>query len=246
MKKYLFQDKKKNDTLRRLFSKQSDGGKGGKAGKAARSARSERSEEETPLSPGVELRSTTPMVTATEEVAEVPPPSSLTPRLPLRIMCRIPISRLADGTVRLLADPSRGVKVEDEQVLEVPKAQVLSRLFDSGKMGAQSPAQEAAAAAPPSTGAKKSKKSKSEGKSKKSDRERRVSGSSVSSISTVSSRVSAASATPSEHKRSNKRSRKRSQTEEEVHEKRRRKEELPHNILPSHLIKVKSLLLQGM
>lgn len=240
MKKSFFQDKKKNDTLRRLFSKQSDGGKGGKAGKAARSVRSERSEEETPLSPGVELRSTTPMVTAPEEVA--PPPSSLTPRLPLRIMCRIPISRLADGTVRLLADPSRGVKVEDEQVLEVPKAQVLSRLFDSGKMGAQSPAQEAAVA-PPSTGAKKSKKSKSEGKSKKSDRERRVSGSSVSSISTVSSRVSAASATPSEHKRSNKRSRKRSHTEEEVHEKRRRKEEPPHNILPSHLIKVKSLLL---
>jgi len=154
----------------------------------ARCSRSERSEEEA--------------VVATEARRE---PS---PVVPLRLVCRIPIARLADNFVRRLTEPQRAKAPEEE----VPKAQVLSRLFDSGKGGSQSP-------------------STVEPKKKKSERERRVSGSSASSISTVSSRISG-----SDHSRHTKRSRKHSHDDEEQLEKKRRKDELHISKLASQVI----------
>ncbi|XP_059480877.1 AF4/FMR2 family member lilli isoform X3 [Neocloeon triangulifer] len=225
----IIQDKKKNDTLRRLFSKsgQGDGGKGGK-GVKARSGRSERTEEEIPASPAVALRS--PFV-ATRE-------SSPPPRVMLRLVCRIPLNRLSDGQVRRLTDVKPKVAEVITEDLEVPKAQVLSRLFDSSKTGSQSPSQPILGESSSDSKSDKKKKSSSKGESKshgkktKPDRERRMSSSSVSSISTVSSRISATSV-PQEHKRPSKRSRKHSLEDEEVAEKKRRKDEIRNSIMKS-------------
>ncbi|CAB3359689.1 Hypothetical predicted protein [Cloeon dipterum] len=205
----VIQDKKKNDFLRRVYSKsgQSDGGKGVKA----RSGRSERSEEDA-VPPSIGRPS--PAVSVKEEAPVV--------KKPLSLICRIPLNRLKESQLRKLRPEGATPDVE------VPKAQVLSRLFDSSKTGSQSPSQPIATESSSDTSDRKRKSSskvngKSHSKKTKPDRERRMSGSSVSSISTVSSRISATSM-PQEHKKPSRRSRKHSLEDGEVADKKRRKD----------------------
>ncbi|KAF4523375.1 hypothetical protein B566_EDAN005532 [Ephemera danica] len=221
------QDKKKNDTLLKLFKRNQpqDGGKGGKGGAKGGKGkgvpaikvecRSERSlaEDErllamSPHSPLLSPLSSYDTVTRREVVPPPAPvtsarsPSPLRSRSPVRIMCRIPLSRLQNIPKKSAEIRTRTELANTRQdLLEEPKSS--SRPFGSKVHGEScSPAP---SVTPPqeSTGKKRSRETDDMGRGAEkrhrgsSVRERRPSASSVSSISTVSSRVSSASTRPS-------------------------------------------------